>query len=165
MSKSEKTLQAIRLQIDELDAELLTLLNQRARLAKDAAEFKGEDRESRDYYRPDREAGILRKLVEGNSGPLAGEAVAQLFREIMSACRALQQPMNIAFLGPEGTFTEAAALKHFGHAIETAPLDSIDAVFREVESGASDYGVVPVENSTEGMVSHTLDMFLQSTTP
>lgn len=152
----------IRGQIDEVDRELLRLFNRRARLARDVAGIKDSSGGAIDYYHPDREAEILKRLVAANEGPLPQEEVTQLFREVMSACRALQKPMNIAFLGPEGTFTEAAALKHFGHSVRVVPLDTIDAVFREVESGSSDYGVVPVENSTEGMVSHTLDMFTRS---
>jgi len=105
---------------------------------------------------------VLRKVMERNRGPLSDEEMARLFREIMSACLAVEQVMNIAFLGPEGTFTQAAALKHFGHSVKTLPMTSIADVFREVESGAASYGVVPVENSTEGVVNHTLDMFMQS---
>ena len=105
---------------------------------------------------------MVHELIVANPGPLPGRDVERLFREIMSACRALQQPMRLAFSGPRGTFTEAAALRQFGQAVQTVPLESIDAVFREVESGACQYGVVPVENSTEGVVTHTLDMFLRS---
>ncbi|MEN8176323.1 MAG: prephenate dehydratase, partial [Pseudomonadota bacterium] len=110
----------------------------------------------------DREAMVLRRVKEANPGPLDGEEVARIFREIMSACLALEKPLDVAYLGPEGTFTQSAALKHFGHSVNTTALSSIGDVFREVESGACDYGVVPVENSTEGVVSHTLDMFLNS---
>ena len=105
---------------------------------------------------------MLRRVIEANQGPLSSEEMARLFREIMSACLALEEPLKIAFLGPEGTFTQAAALKHFGKSIRSIPLRAIDEVFREVEAGSADYGVVPVENSTEGVVNHTLDMFLQS---
>jgi chorismate mutase/prephenate dehydratase len=105
---------------------------------------------------------VLRRVIEANRGPLSNEEMARLFREIMSACLALEEPLRIAFLGPEGTFTQAAALKHFGKSIHSIPLRAIDEVFREVEAGSADYGVVPVENSTEGVVNHTLDMFLQS---
>jgi chorismate mutase/prephenate dehydratase len=106
---------------------------------------------------------VLRLVKERNQGPLDGETMARLFREIMSACLALEQPLEVAFLGPEGTFTQAAALKHFGHAMRSVPLGSIPDVFREVESGSANFGVVPVENSTEGVISHTLDMFMRST--
>jgi chorismate mutase/prephenate dehydratase len=161
MSACSVRLQAIRSQIDELDRQLLTALNRRAQLAQTIADIK-DDSDVASYYCADREAQVLRKLIAANPGPLPDRDVERLFREIMSACRALQQPMRLAFLGPRGTFTEAAALRHFGQAVETVPLESIDAVFREVESGACQYGVVPVENSTEGVVTHTLDMFLRS---
>jgi chorismate mutase / prephenate dehydratase len=114
------------------------------------------------FYRPEREAAVLRRIKDANPGPLADEEVARLFREIMSACLALERPLNVAFLGPEGTFTQAAALKHFGHSVITRALNTISDIFREVESGACDFGVVPVENSTEGVISHTLDLFMNS---
>ena len=152
----------IRDRIDALDEELQRLISERAQLAQQVAEIKQEQGEDAQFYRPEREAEILRKVLARNNGPLAGEEMARLFREIMSACLALEQPLNIAFLGPEGTFTQAAALKHFGHSVHTVPMAAIDEVFREVESGSARYGVVPVENSTEGVINHTLDMFLQS---
>ncbi len=161
MSDSNKKLEAIRHEIDELDVELLALVNRRAGLAKKVAEVK-DDEGSAHYYRPEREAEVLRSLVEGNDGPLPGEHIARIFQEIVSACRALQKPLAVAYLGPEGTFSERAALKHFGHAIDSRPVDSIGAVFRQVESGGGDYGVVPIENSTEGVVGHTLDLFVSS---
>jgi chorismate mutase/prephenate dehydratase len=114
------------------------------------------------YYRPEREAQVLGRIIERNEGPLAGETVAHIFREIMSACLALEKPLQVAFLGPEGTFTQAAAIKHFGHAAICVSQGTIDNVFAQVESGECNYGVVPVENSTEGMVSHTLDSFIDS---
>jgi len=159
----EAQLEKIRGEIDGLDQEIQTLILQRARCAQTVGELKrsaGEDQSH--YYRPEREAKVLRSIVERNQGPLSGEEMARLFREIMSACLALEEPMNIAFLGPEGTFTQAAAHKHFGNSINTVPLPAIDEVFREVESGAAHYGVVPVENSTEGVVNHTLDTFALS---
>lgn len=152
----------IRNRIDALDEELQRLISERASLAQQVAEIKQEQGGDTQYYRPEREAEILRNVLARNEGPLAGEEMARLFREIMSACLALEQPLSIAFLGPEGTFTQAAALKHFGHSVKTVPMTAIDEVFREVESGSSNYGVVPVENSTEGVISHTLDMFLKS---
>jgi chorismate mutase-like protein len=161
MNDANKKLGAIRREIDELDHELLALINRRARLAKKVAEVKDDEGSAR-YYRPEREAEVLRSLVVGNDGPLPGGHVARIFQEIMSACRALQKPLSVAYLGPEGTFSERAALKHFGHAIDSQPVDSIGAVFRQVESGGGDYGVVPIENSTEGVVGHTLDMFVSS---
>jgi chorismate mutase/prephenate dehydratase len=114
------------------------------------------------YYRPEREAQVLARIVERNEGPLEGESVAYIFRELMSACLALEKPLQVAYLGPEGTFTQAAALKHFGHGAICVPQATIDVVFDEVEAGNCNYGVVPVENSTEGMVTHTLDSFLDS---
>ena len=152
----------IRGRIDVLDEELQRLINERAQLAQDVAEIKKEQGDDAQFYRPEREAEVLRNILARNNGPLSGDEMARLFREIMSACLALEQPLNIAFLGPEGTFTQAAALKHFGHSVNTVPLVAIDEVFREVESGSAHYGVVPVENSTEGVINHTLDMFMQS---
>lgn len=155
-------LQDIRQKIDEIDRTIQDLLNQRASCAMRVAEIKQEIEGSSQFYRPEREAQVLRMVSERNQGPLPGEEVARLFREIMSACLALEEPMNIAYLGPEGTFTQAAALKHFGHSVKTTPKTAIDEIFREVESGAANYGVVPVENSTEGIVTHTLDTFINS---
>ncbi|WP_455198048.1 prephenate dehydratase [Kaarinaea lacus] len=152
----------IRNRIDALDEKIQRLINERAGMAKLVAEIKQELGDSTQYYRPEREAEILRNVLERNEGPLSGEEMARLFREIMSACLALEQPLSIAYLGPEGTFTQAAVLKHFGHSVTTLPLAAIDEVFREVESGSAHYGVVPVENSTEGVINHTLDMFMQS---
>jgi chorismate mutase/prephenate dehydratase len=158
---SENKLKAVRNRIDVLDSQIQDLINERAKCAQEVAALKnGGDAVS--YYRPEREAEILRKILARNQGPLSGEEMARLFREIMSACLALEQPLHIAYLGPEGTFTQAAALKHFGHSVRTDSLLGIDEVFREVEAGACQYGVVPVENSTEGVITHTLDMFLHS---
>jgi len=158
----ERRLQEIRAQIDALDGQLLTLINQRAAAAQEVAEIKRRHAPEAPFYRPEREAEVLRRIKALNTGPLGEETVARLFREVMSACLALEQPLRIAFLGPEGTFTQAAALKHFGHAVSTVPLAAIPDVFRDVESGACHYGVVPVENSTEGVISHTLDTFMRS---
>ena len=161
MSK-KPTLQDIRGRIDNLDEQIQELIRQRAECALDVANSKRASGENADFYRPEREADVLRMVQDRNDGPLDDETIAQLFREIMSACLALQLPMKIAFLGPEGTFTQAAALKHFGKGMVSQPLAAIDEVFRDVEAGNSHYGVVPVENSTEGVISHTLDMFMQS---
>nr|VFK54710.1 MAG: chorismate mutase / prephenate dehydratase [Candidatus Kentron sp. TUN]VFK58912.1 MAG: chorismate mutase / prephenate dehydratase [Candidatus Kentron sp. TUN]VFK59444.1 MAG: chorismate mutase / prephenate dehydratase [Candidatus Kentron sp. TUN] len=165
MISNEQELKGLRDQIDKLDRELLDLLNRRGRIALDIAACKG-DHVSNDgdcyYYRPAREAEILRGLLAINEGPLSSSDVAKLFQEIMSACRALQKTLSIAFLGPQGTFTEAAAFRHFGQFVKTVPFDAIDTVFREVESGNCNYGVVPVENSSEGVVNHTLDIFVRS---
>jgi chorismate mutase/prephenate dehydratase len=155
-------LDALRAEIDGLDASIQDVITRRARLALEVARAKRARGSDEDFYRPEREAEILRRVAERNHGPLDDDTVVRLFREIISACLALQRPLSVAFLGPVGTFTEAAALKHFGASVQTVPLDTVDGVFREVTSGSAQYGVVPVENSTEGVVSHTLDMFLQS---
>ncbi len=115
-----------------------------------------------EFYRPEREAQVLRGVVARNKGPLTDEEMVRLFREIMSACLAQEEPLKIGYLGPEGTFSQSAVYKHFGHSVRALPLATIDEVFHEVESGAADFGVVPIENSTEGTVNHTLDMFLTS---
>lgn len=162
MADEPKKLQELRAQIDEVDAKLLELISQRARLAREVARVKNADRNNDGCYRPEREAQVLRRIVSRNTGPLSQEEMARLFREIMSACLALEQPLKIAYLGPEGTFTQLAALKHFGHSISTESLGSIDQVFREVEAGVCHFGVVPIENSIEGVVNHTLDMLINS---
>jgi chorismate mutase/prephenate dehydratase len=158
-----RSLEDIRKDIDALDRELQALINHRAELAQEVAHVKqaaGED--AAGFYRPEREAQILRDVAARNPGPLPGDEVARIFREIMSACLALEMPLRIAFLGPKGTYTHAAALRHFGHSITSLPLPAIASVFHDVESGEAHYGVVPVENSTEGVVTHTLDLFLSS---
>lgn len=151
----------LRDRIDSLDQQIQALITERATVAQEVAHAKQESND-RVFYRAEREAQVLRRVMERNKGPLSDEEMARLFREIMSACLALEQVMSIAFLGPEGTFTQAAALKHFGHSVKTVPFTSIGEVFREVESGAVSYGVVPVENSTEGVINHTLDEFMSS---
>ncbi len=158
----DKKLLKIRDRIDDLDVRIQTLLNERAEAAQEVARIKLAASPETVFYRPEREAQVLRQVKERNQGPLDDETMARLFREIMSVCLALEKPLRIAYLGPEGTFTQAAALKHFGHSILMNSMGAISDVFSEVESGGSDYGVVPVENSTEGVVSHTLDMFLKS---
>ncbi|RKZ97121.1 MAG: chorismate mutase, partial [Gammaproteobacteria bacterium] len=155
----------LRDQIDDLDQQIQSLLNQRAACAKKVADAKladAQDGENILFYRPEREASVLRKVMDRNQGPIGNEEMARLFREVMSVCLALEQPMKIAFLGPEGTFTQAAALKHFGHSVSTIPLTTIGDVFREVDTEACHYGVVPVENSTEGVITHTLDLLIES---
>ncbi len=154
-------LEQLRHKIDTLDEQLQVLLNDRAKLAQQVAAAKSDSNDT-NFYRAEREALVLEKVKKRNTGPLSDEEIARLFREVMSACLALEQVMNIAFLGPAGTFTQSAALKHFGHSVKTLPLASIRDVFREVESGNASYGVVPIENSTEGVVSHTLDQFMNS---
>jgi len=158
----ESELKKLRARIDEIDDSLLALISERAKIAQDIARVKGGHAGNHGFYRPEREAQVLRHVIERNKGPLLEEEMARLFREIMSACLALEQVLDIAYLGPEGTFTQTAALKHFGHSVNTTAFASIDQVFREVEAGACQYGVVPIENSIEGVVNHTLDMLINS---
>ncbi len=153
---------SIRENIDAIDARIHSLLNERARFAQLVGISKSAKGKAVDYYRPEREAEVLRMALKRNQGPLRDEEIARLFREIMSACLAQQEPLKVAFLGPEGTFTQAAVLKHFGSSVRALPLAAIDEIFHEVEGGVADFGVVPIENSTEGTVNHTLDMFLSS---
>jgi len=156
------TLAALREGIDAVDARLLELLSERARLAARVAAVKAAEGSGGSFYRPEREAQVLRGILAQNPGPLPDEEVGRLFREIMSACLALEQPMTVAYLGPAGTWTEAAARKHFGDSVDTRSAASIGEVFREVEAGGCAFGVVPVENSIEGVVTHTLDNFADS---
>ena len=164
MSVDDSALVRIRERIDRVDVELQKLLNERASLALEAGKVKQAEQgdEAAMFYRPEREAQILTRLKERNQGPMADGDVARLFREIISCCLSLEQPLTVAYLGPSGTYTEMAALAQFGHFVRTRPLGAIDEVFREVESAKVHYGVVPVENSTEGMVNHTLDCFMAS---
>ena len=152
----------IRDSIDAIDARIHALLNERARFAQLVGISKSASGKAVDYYRPEREAEVLRMALKRNQGPLRDEEIVRLFREIMSACLAQQEPLKVAFLGPEGTFTQAAVLKHFGSSVRSLPLTAIDEIFHEVEGGVADFGVVPIENSSEGTVNHTLDMFLTS---
>ncbi|MGM0659413.1 MAG: prephenate dehydratase [Pseudomonadota bacterium] len=155
-------LAAIRERIDALDAEIQRLISERAQLALDVRASKGALEGGVDYYRPEREAQVLRQVIERNDGPLSDSVMLRLFREIMSACLAQQEPMKIAYLGPEGTFTQQAVYRQFGHSVQAIAMTSIEDVFLQVQGGEADFGVVPVENSTQGMVSHTLDMFLNA---
>ena len=152
---------ALRRQIDAVDRELLALLNRRATLAQHVGEVK--KKEGSVVFRPEREAQVIEGLKAANPGPLRTDSVAPIWREIMSACRSLETPTRVAYLGPAGTFSEQAALGFFGSSIERVPCASIDEVFRTTTAGAADFGVVPVENSTEGVVARSLDLFL--TTP
>jgi len=157
----------LRVLIDEVDIELHQLLNKRAALANQVANIKIADAKKNNqteiiYYRPEREAEVLHGVMQRNKGPLSDQESARLFREIMSACLALEKPLNIAYLGPAGTFTQAAAFKHFGHSVQTEACSSINHVFKAVELSHCEYGVVPIENSTEGVISHTLDLFVNS---
>ena len=149
-------LKALRDRIDALDEEILRLVNARAEIAHEIGELK----QNGAIYRPEREAQVLLRLQDLNAGPLPAAAVARLFTEIMSACRALEDSFAVAFLGPRGTFSEEAVIKHFGGSTGKVAAGSIDEVFRKVEAGSAGYGVVPVENSTEGAVGRTLDLLL-----
>jgi len=142
--------------IDAIDERIVALLNERAAQARAIGELKG----GTPAYRPEREAEVLRHVGSAGKGPLAPERVAAIFAEIMSACRALEQPLTVAYLGPAGTFSEMAMLKHFGHAVQGSPAASIDEAFRRVESKSAQNAVVPVENSTEGAIGRTLDLLL-----
>lgn len=152
---------ALRQQIDAVDLELLALLNRRAGLALEVGEIK--KKEGSVVFRPEREAQVIDGLKSHNPGPLQSESVAPIWREIMSACRALETPTRVAYLGPAGTFSEEAALGFFGSSIVRVPCASIDEVMHAATAGSADFGVVPVENSTEGVVARSLDLFL--TTP
>jgi chorismate mutase/prephenate dehydratase len=158
----KQELAEIRDRINEIDQRLQQLINERAKIAQQVGIAKGELGSAVDYYRPEREAEVLRNVLARNEGPMRDEEMLRLFREIMSACLAQQEPLKIGFLGPEGTFTQTAVHKHFGHSVRALPFHTIDEVFQEVECGAADFGVVPIENSTEGSVNNTLDMFLTS---
>jgi chorismate mutase/prephenate dehydratase len=156
----ERELLALRERIDAVDSELLALLNRRAGLALAVGEIK--KREGSVVFRPEREAQVIDGLKAGNPGPLGTESIAPIWREIMSACRALETPTRVAYLGPAGTFSEQAALGYFGSSMTRVPCASIDEVFRTTTAGAADFGVVPVENSTEGVVARSLDLFLHT---
>lgn len=161
-TKDTLKLPEIRKRINEIDERIQALINERATFAQKVGAAKGDVESAVDYYRPEREAEVLRSVLERNKGPLRNEEMLRLFREIMSACLAQQEPLKIGFLGPEGTFTQTAVFKHFGHSVRALPFHTIDEVFQEVECSAADFGVVPIENSTEGSVNNTLDMFLTS---
>jgi chorismate mutase/prephenate dehydratase len=157
-----KQLGEVRAQIDSLDERIQALISERARLAFQVRQSKGELTHAVDYYRPEREAEVLRAIIQRNTGPLSDAEMVRLFREIMSACLAQQEALKVAYLGPEGTFTQQAVNRHFGHSVHALSFNSIDSVFEQVQSADADFGVVPVENSSQGIVSHTLDMFLVS---
>jgi chorismate mutase / prephenate dehydratase len=152
----------VREQIDGIDREIQSLIAERALWARQVGKAKGKLAAAVEYYRPEREAQVLRRVVDRNDGPLADDVLVRLFREIMSACLAQQEPLKIGYLGPEGTFSQQAVHKHFGHSAKGLPLGSIEEVFDEVAAGNADFGVVPVENSGQGTIQSTLDMFLTS---
>lgn len=158
---SEQKLKPLREKIDAIDTQLLELLNQRALVAQEVGHVKAET--DAPVFRPEREAQVLRKVAERNSGPLLDVDLQTIFREVMSACRALEKRINVAYLGPLGTYTEQAVFRQFGRAVHSTPCSSIDQVFRDVEAGTADFGVVPIENSSEGVINRTLDLLLQTT--
>jgi chorismate mutase / prephenate dehydratase len=160
--ESKPDLGDVRARIDGIDRSIQSLIAERAQWAQQVGKAKGPLKAAIDYYRPEREAQVLRMVVDRNHGPLNDEVLVRLFREIMSACLAQQEPLKVGFLGPEGTFSQQAVHKHFGHSAHGLPLASIEEVFQEVEAGNADFGVVPVENSTQGTIQSTLDMFLTS---
>lgn len=158
---TDDKLKPLRQQIDAIDTQILDLLNQRARVAQQVGHVKAET--NAPVFRPEREAQVLRNAAERNPGPLHDTDIQTIFREVMSACRALERRVTVAYLGPVGTFSEQAVYQQFGHAVEGAPCASIDEVFRATEAGTVDFGVVPIENSSEGVVNRTLDLLLQTT--
>lgn len=153
---------AVREQIDGIDREIQALIAERALWARQVGKAKGKLAAAVEYYRPEREAQVLRRVVDRNDGPLSDAVLVRLFREIMSACLAQQEPLRIGYLGPEGTFSQQAVHKHFGHSAHGLPLSSVEEVFDEVAAGIADFGVVPVENSGQGTIQSTLDLFLTS---
>ena len=150
----------LRRQIDALDDQLLALLNRRAALAARVGEVK--TKEQRAFFVPSREKAVVARLEAANPGPFPTASLRPVFKEVMSACRSLEQGLRVAFLGPEGTFSQQAVYKHFGHSAHGLPMGSIEEVFQEVAAGNADFGVVPVENSGQGTIQVTLDMFLSS---
>ncbi len=158
---SDDKLKPLRDQIDAIDAQLLALLNQRARVAQEVGHVKAET--NAPVFRPEREAQVLSRIADNNPGPLASTDLQAIFREVMSACRALEKRVSVAYLGPAGTYSEQAVWKQFGQAVEGLPCVSIDEIFRSVEAGTAEFGVVPVENSTEGTVNRTLDLLMRTT--
>jgi chorismate mutase/prephenate dehydratase len=162
MNDPKSSLTQVRDRIDSIDRQIQELISERANWAREVARVKGEGLSAIDYYRPEREAHVLRMVVDRNHGPLSDTEMVRLFREIMSSCLAQEDPLKVGYLGPEGTFSEQAVRKHFGHAAYGLPLGSIEEVFQEVAAGHADFGVVPVENSGQGMIQITLDLFLTS---
>jgi chorismate mutase/prephenate dehydratase len=156
----DPALTPLREQIDAIDRQLIELVSQRARLAAEVGRVKMAD--GTPVYRPEREAEVLRSVAALNPGPLTAAALEPVFREIISACRAMERPLAVAYLGPAGTFSELATIRQFGGAVRLEPCVSIDDVFQAAETGRSDYAVAPVENSTEGAVSRTLDLLLST---
>lgn len=155
-------LQPLRERIDALDHQILELVNQRAQTALIVGEVKKDFNANETILKPEREAAIIRRLQEKNPGPIPNAAVQAIWGELISTCRGLESVLTVAFIGPHGTFSEQAAFKHFGHAINPLLCDSFDEIFRAVEAGQADVGIVPVENSTEGAVNRSLDLLLNT---
>ena len=151
-------LDKLRREIDEIDNEILKLLNKRANVVIEIAHIKRNEKAK--YYSPEREREILERITALNSGPFPNDTLKVIYREILSASLSLEEPLKVACLGPLATFTHLAALRHFGSSALFVPVESIKKVFDAVESGKTGFGVVPIENSSEGVVSHTLDMFM-----
>lgn len=166
MSKPEEPtpldLDAIRRRIDEIDAGIQSRIAERAQLARRVGLAKSAGGGTVEFYRPEREAAVLRGVLQRNEGPLTDQEMVRLFREVMSACLSQQEPLKVGFLGPDGTFSHQAVFSHFGHSVRALPMATLDEVFGSVESADADFGVVPIENSNAGVVSHTLDLFLTS---
>src|SRR3569623_1426870 len=156
----KKDLAQLRIEIDKVDRVLLALLNKRAAFANEVGELKSA--EGTTVYRPEREAQVINNLQSANPGPLKERNVATIWREIMSACRAFEAPQLVSYLGPAGTFSEQAAVQFFGSSIDHVPCVSFDEVFHAAEAGTSEFGAVSVENSSEGVVTRSLDLLLQS---
>ncbi|MCK4846991.1 MAG: chorismate mutase, partial [Deltaproteobacteria bacterium] len=159
---TKEDLNKLRNAIDAVDAEVVELLSRRAELAIEVGEVKAKSGAKVEFYSPERERQVLERIASLNKGPIADKALCRIFREVMSVSLALEKPLRVAFLGPQATFTHQAAIDHFGLAVEYAPKADIAEVFDDVERGRVDFGVVPVENSAEGAVTHTLDKFLDS---
>jgi chorismate mutase / prephenate dehydratase len=159
---SDSSLHALRDRIDAIDAEVLALINRRAALAIEIGDVKRATDPAAPVFRPEREAQIVRRLCDLNDGPLPDAAIGHVFREVMSACRTLERPAVVAYLGPEGTYSEQAVVAQFGRSVDRRACASIDEIFREVEATAADFGVIPIENSTEGTVNRSLDLLLNS---
>ncbi|WP_269495166.1 prephenate dehydratase [Castellaniella sp. S9] len=155
-------LEPLRAHIDALDEQILDLLNERARTALEVGEVKKAFDAGGPVLKPEREALVVRRLQDVNAGPVPAEAIQAVWNQIISACRGLESTLTVAYLGPQGSFSEQAAYEHFGHAISGLRCESFDEVFRAVEAGQADVGMVPVENSTEGAVNRSLDLLLNS---
>jgi len=160
LQQNTPTIEELRTKIDRIDDQIVALLNERSRVVLDVGQLKSGN--NMEFHVPGRERQIYERLTASNAGPFPNDALKSVYREIISACLSLESPMKVAFLGPKATFSHLATMQQFGFSAELVPLKSIPSVFEEVEKGKALYGVVPVENSTEGVISHTLDMFVDS---